>query len=186
MIAVATFQLNANAAAAEMNFGVIDPNKIAESSDAYKKAMEIMGQKEEEFAKEAGNIRETLVSKDRELEKQKNVLSPTEYAKRRDTLDIEIQNQENIFYKKRVSIDNAGKQIGEMFADKASDTVKDIAKDKNLKIVFSKDSRDIMSYYDPSLEITKDVISSLNKSLKSIPVEISDPKMISKKQSLQK
>ena len=162
--------INVLIAHAEVKIGIVDANKVAEESVAFKNAIDKINAKAEELDKNTMKIQKAFSKKYETLNKQKNVLSDSEYNKKNDDLSKEVEKENKIFYKQRVELDKAYNKANEALTKKIRKIIQKIAQEESITIVFDKN---LTVYSDASIDITKKVGSEINKQLKSIDVNLS-------------
>ncbi|WPX96214.1 OmpH/Skp family outer membrane protein [Candidatus Bandiella euplotis] len=155
---------------AETNLGLVDIQKIAQESNAFKDAMAKIESKAGEFQKNTEKLSAVLTKKGAELEKQKNVLSPEEYNKRQDAFSKEVEKEEKNFYNQRIALEKATQTAKEALFSQTKSIIENIAKTKSISVVFDKN----FAFYNvDSIDITNDVLLEVNKQLKSIEINLS-------------
>lgn len=155
---------------ADIKIGVIDDQKVAEESVAFKDAMAKIDLRVQNYKKNASKTAERFKTIDTDLEKQKNVLSLEEYNKKHEEFRKEAEKEEKNFYGQRVNIEKAEQKVAEVLSVTTRSIIEKIAKEKGIVVVLSKG---ITAYNDESINITNEVILELNKQLKSIDVNLS-------------
>ena len=155
---------------ADVKIGIVNDQKVAEESVAFKNVMRKIDLRVENYKKNASKVAEHFRTVDTDLEKQKNVLSSEEYKKKYEEFRKDAEKEEKNFYGQRVDIEKAEQKATEVLSHTTRSIIKKIAKEKGIMIVLSKG---ITAYNDESINITNEVIVELNKQLKSIDVNLS-------------
>ena len=155
---------------ANLNFAVINVQKVSEESTAFKEARAKIDLKVQDLQKSADKTTDIFQKKGAELDQQKNVLSVDEYNKKQENFKKEAEKEEKYFYNQRVILEKATQHVNETLLNKTHAIVEKIAKEKAFVIVLSKE---ITAYNDESIDITNEVVLELNKQLKSIDVNLS-------------
>ena len=96
-------------------------------------------------------------------------MSSKEYNRKRDELAKEEEELQKKFYDQRVKIDKKVHNINQILDDNLKKIVNVLAKEKNITIIFNKAAT---LYSDDSIDITDDIITKLNKELKSIDINL--------------
>ena len=148
---------------ADVKLGIIDANKIGEESIAFKNVIGKIKSKMEELDKNAMKIQKEFARRYQALEKQKNVLSADEYNKKSNVLNTEAMKEDKILYGQRTNLEKAYKKANAALSEKVSQK-------KGITIVFDKSST---IYSNTSIDVTEEVLSEVNKQLKSIDVNLS-------------
>jgi Skp family chaperone for outer membrane proteins len=167
LLPLIVFFLCINQSHAEVKLAVIDVEKIKEESKAFTDAMAKINATAEALKKKAMKMQEEFTKKHEDLGKQKNVLSADEYNKRNEAFNKDVEKEEKAFYTQRANLDKSYRLANEILANKTTEIIAVIAKEKGFTVVFSQINT---VYNDESIDITKKVVSDLNKQLKSISV----------------
>lgn len=155
---------------ADVKLGIIDANKIGEESIAFKNVIGKIKSKMEELDKNAMKIQKEFARRYQALEKQKNVLSADEYNKKSNVLNTEAMKEDKILYGQRTNLEKAYKKANAALSEKVKEIIEKISQKKGITIVFDKSST---IYSNTSIDVTEEVLSEVNKQLKSIDVNLS-------------
>ncbi|MSO14190.1 OmpH family outer membrane protein [Rickettsiales endosymbiont of Trichoplax sp. H2] len=156
-------------ACAQTKIGIIDTSKITEKSTAYTEASKLVGNEIKNYDESVTQVGKSFSKKVEDLEKKKNVMSSKEYNRKRDELAKEEEELQKKFYDQRVKIDKKVHNINQILDDNLKKIVNVLAKEKNITIIFNKAAT---LYSDDSIDITDDIITKLNKELKSIDINL--------------
>ena len=152
---------------AESKIAVIDTSKIAEKSTAYVEASKVLEGEMKNYEESAIQIGKSFSAKVENLEKKKNVMSSKEYNHKKEELTKEEEALQKKFYNQRVKLDKQFNNVNQVFEDHIKKIVNKLAKEKSTTIIFNKA---LTLYSNDSIDITDDVITILNKELKSIDI----------------
>lgn len=147
---------------AEFKAAVVDMQKAIQASEAGKKAKKEL---EKEFEKKKGELKkkeDELKKRAEEFEKKKMVLSD----KVREEQQVELQ-QEMLKFREELGKSQQNIQVKERdltkpILDKVQKVIGDIAKEKDLTVVFERAEQSVM-FVKPEMDITEEVIKRANK-----------------------
>jgi len=166
IILLSLFFFNSLSVKAETFF--LDFKYILNESDAGKKANKFL---KDELNKNLKNLKDKetkLQNEEKEIIQKKKVLSPEEYKKKITNLRQKVLSLQK---ERNTSLDSISKKRNkarnELLAA-LNPIVKNYMSEKNIKIVLDKKS---ILLADEKLDITKDVISLLNKQIKSLNIK---------------
>jgi len=166
IILLSLFFFNSLSVKAETFF--LDFKYILNESDAGKKANKFL---KDELNKSLKNLKDKetkLQKEEKEIIQKKKVLSPEEYKKKITNLRQKVLSLQK---ERNTSLDPISKKRNkarnELLAA-LNPIVKNYMSEKNIKIVLDKKS---ILLADEKLDITKDIISLLNKQIKSLNIK---------------
>ena len=143
----------------------LDFKYILNNSDAGKKAQDFLKKKLENGIKDLKNKENKIQEQEKTIIQQKKIISPDEYKKKVEDLRKEfslLQQERNKL------LDGVAKQRSkarnELLAA-LNPIIKDYMNEKKIRMVVDKKS---LLLADENLDITKEIITRLNKTLKSI------------------
>ncbi len=167
LLSLVLFVFSGTLFAAE-NYGVVDMQKINQEASVYKNLQTQVQQKQSSFELKIKNTDEELRTEEKKLADSRETLSPQEFENRRKALvakiDTERKNIQSEKQKIEVAISNAAMEVGK----KLEESIADVAKSKNLSIVYVKNS---LAYHKPESDITKEVINILNKKISRVQIK---------------
>ena len=162
-IALFLFSLSNNTLWAEPFF--LDFKSILNESDAGKKAQASLKNELEKGFKNLNDREKKLQEEEKKIIQQKKVISAEDYKKKITDLRskvLSLQKDRNQLLDK---VSKKRSKARNELLKALNPIVKDYMQEKNIKIVLDKKS---ILLGDENLDITKDIISLLNKKLKSI------------------
>tara|TARA_B100001063_G_C16758160_1_gene554362 strand:+ start:1011 stop:1532 length:522 start_codon:yes stop_codon:yes gene_type:complete len=154
---------NTNIVNAETYF--LDFKYILNESDAGKKANKVLKNQLDEGLKKLKEREKQLQKEEKDIIQQKKILSAEEYKKKITELRSKVSKLQKDRNSTLQSVAKKRNKARKELLNSLNPIVKEFMVSKNIKIVLDKKS---ILLGDDSLDITKDVMSSLNKKLKSI------------------
>jgi outer membrane protein len=146
----------------------LDFKYILNESDAGKKAQSSLKKKLENGLKSLRDKEKKIQEEEKTIIEQKKIISPEEYKKKVTALRSKVSSLQ----KERNSLlDNISKQrtkARNILLKNLNPIIKDYMKEKTIRMVIDKKS---LLLADENLNITKEIISRLNKKLKSIKLD---------------
>jgi len=146
----------------------LDFKYILNESDAGKKAQNSLKKKLENGLKSLRDKEKKIQEEEKTIIEQKKIISPEEYKKKVTALRSKVSSLQ----KERNSLlDNISKQrtkARNILLKNLNPIIKDYMKEKTIRMVIDKKS---LLLADENLNITKEIISRLNKKLKSIKLD---------------
>ena len=143
----------------------LDFKYILNNSDAGKKAQDFLKKKLENGIKNLKNRENKIQEQEKTIIQQKKVISPDEYKKKVENLRKEVSSLQQ---ERSKLLDGVAKQRNkarnELLAA-LNPIIKDYMNEKKIRMVVDKKS---LLLADENLDITKEIITRLNKTLKSI------------------
>lgn len=158
----------AAAAPAAPTFGVVDMNKVLQTTNAAKDVISQMESKRKEFQAQIAKEEEGLRTMEKDLAKQKETLAKEAFEEKYKALQEKfVQEQKMVQDRKRI-LDQAFSGALSNLRRESAKVVAGIAKDKHYSAVLTQDAVMISV---PELDITDLVIEQMNKDVKKIPVD---------------
>jgi len=149
--------------AAEMKIGVINMQKVLASSNAGKKAQEIVSKKMEELQAGFKKDQEELIALDKEIKKKQSAWNDemrqkkgVEFQKKRR--DLAIKQEDANLELKNLREEHVGPILKNL-----REVVRDVAKDEGYTLVLP---HNVILYADDNIDITETVTKALNKATK--------------------
>lgn len=147
---------------------IVDTNLVAEKATAVSKIREQIEKKAEDYQKDSSRKEEYFKKKYEDLEKQKATLSKEAYEKKNNELGQEFNEAQKKVQETRSTLDKAYVEAMRSFDKVFTEVVQEEAKKVGAKAVLQKTQT---VYVDPSLDITDQVIESVNKKQPSASVK---------------
>ena len=158
-------------AAAVQSFGVVDMNKIMQTTDAAKNIFSQMEEKRKEYQTQISKEEGALRAAEQEIIKQKDGLSKDEFEKKRKEFEEKVISGQKLVRDRKRILDQAFNGSMVSLRSEAIKIVAEVAKERNYSAVFTQDAVMIST---PSLDMTGMVIELMNKSVKKILVDWSN------------
>lgn len=166
--AMISLALPAFAADAAQSFGVIDMNKVMQTTDAAKEIFSQLEGKRKEYQTNISKEEESLRAAEQAIIKQKDTLSKEAFDKKRNEFEEKVISGQKLVQDRKRILDQAFNSSMMALRNAAAKVVADVAKEKGFSAVFTQDAVMIST---PDMDITDVVIERMNKSVKKIPVD---------------
>ena len=146
----------------------LDFKYILNESDAGKKAQNFLKNKLNKGIKNIQDKEKKLQEEEKKIISQKKILKPEEYKEKVNELRSKVVNlqkeRQNLLNKTSVSRNKARNEL----LKNLNPIIKSYMQEKKIRMVVDKKS---LLLADDNLDITKDIMSELNKKLKSIKLD---------------
>ena len=150
--------------------GIVDFRKVLRTSNS----MQILGKKfisAEKKLNQKLNLKQvTLKKKEKEILKQKKIVSIEKYNSIIKLFKKEVFEIQNNNKQERLILNNSFQKIQKNLKDLLANVIKDISMKKNINIVLLKENIFILN--DQSVDLTDEVLNSFNKKTKNIKIKI--------------
>lgn len=152
-----------------LSIAIVDVEQLLTDSKAAKSIQKKLNNKKEEFQKEFSAHEKELRTKEKELIDMRNSLSAEEFKEKRTAFEEKLLETRKLFQQRRSTLDQAlGKAMADLRKEILQVTAK-ISDERGYQVVFSRENVVIV---EKSMDITKDVMSALNKAIQDIDLEI--------------
>ena len=154
--------------AQDVVIAVVDVEKVISESKAGKSIQEQLKSRREAFQKEFSDREDKLMKAEKTLVKQKTDLNADDFAKKRKEFEAQLLETRKLFQKRRNSLD---KGLGKALATLRKNIIEvtaSIADEKKYQVVLTRDSVVIVQ---KEMDITKEVLSRLNKKISKIKLD---------------
>jgi outer membrane protein len=148
---------------------VVDLKVILQSSKAGASIREQINKKQAEYKKDLEAQQKKLSDAKDALARDRSVLSPDAYAEKRKAFEADLGKLQNSMRGKKNSLDKAFSTAMETLQAQTITIISDIAKEKNYTLVLPRSS--VLLLGDSSLDITQEVLRSLDQKLTSIDLK---------------
>jgi outer membrane protein len=146
---------------------VINTQELMQKSTAALSIKEQVDAKQKTFQTEMTKKEEQLNNEEQELRKQRSVLSPEAFEKKVKAFKTKAAAAQKEVQAKRAELDNAISTAFSQIQKAVFDITAQIAKEKGYIAVMPAVQ---FTWFDPSLDVTSDVITKLNSTLPKITV----------------
>ena len=146
----------------------VDYSKVMNESTAGKKAQDFLKKKLESGLKNISTKEKKILDEEKEIINQKKLITQDQYKKRVTELRKKVLSLQN---ERKSLLDSVGKQrlkAKNTLLENLNPIMKDYMNEKKIRMVVDKKS---LLLADEKLDITKDIMSLLNKKLKSISLK---------------
>lgn len=158
----------AGEAAGAPSFGVVDMNKVMQTTNAAKDILNQLEGKRKEYQAQISKEEGSLRSAEQEILKKKDSLSKEEFEKKRAEFEGKvIQGQKMVQSRKRTLDQAFGSSMAHLRRE-AAKVVAELAREKHYSVVFTQEAVMIST---PELDMTAMVIERMNKNVKKIAVD---------------
>ena len=149
---------------AKEQIGIVDMNKVYQQAEVFKNIHEQQQSFETKWREEALAQKEKLEQEDKALSKKKAKLKKSKFEKEAKALQERILDFQNQQMAKLDFIRYQAAQIQQQVSETMKPLIEKVAVDKDLVLVLS--SLDVL-YHNNVVDITEDVIKSLDKAYKA-------------------
>ncbi len=150
------------------DYGVVDIQKINQEAAVYKNLQSQIQQKQNSFQIKISNADAEIKSEEKKLSDSRDTLSPQEFERRRKALVAKFESEQKNMQTERQAINESISGAALEVGKKLEEAIAEVAKNKNLSIVYVKNS---LAYYSQDKDVTKEVISALNKKISRVQLK---------------
>ncbi len=155
-------------AASGQTFGVVDMNRVLQTTDAAKSIFKQMDSRRKRYQDEISKAENSLRSSEEELQKQKDTLSKDAFETKQKAIEEKVVDGQRMVQNRRQILDQAFSTAMGSLRRSAAQIVAHIAKEKHYSAVFT-DQAVMMSM--PDMDMTKAVIDQMNKKVRHISID---------------
>jgi outer membrane protein len=160
--------LTANAAGA-LQIAIVDVEKILAESKAAQSLQTQLQAKKEAFQKEFSEKEKQLKASETALLKEKEKLTPEEFAKKGKAYSETLIQTNKDFQKSRASLDAGVSRAMKELRKGIVEAAAKVANDKGYEIVLTRES---VLIAEKALDITDDVLKAINEKVTNIPLKL--------------
>jgi outer membrane protein len=168
VLSAPVFAADAPAAAGGLTFGIVDMNKVLQTTDAAKDIIAQMEVKRKEYQAQIVKEEDSIRSAGQELVKQKDTLAKAAFEEKYKALDERSSQEQKLVQDRKRILDQAFYGAMKNLRDHAAEIVAAAAKERHYSAVFTQDA---VMMSTPDLDLTDIVIDQMNKTVKKIPVD---------------
>ena len=151
--------------------GLIDLNYVLRSAQATTTIRKLLDEKRNEFSAEFQEVETDLLQRERELNLKRSILSETDFNEALQAFQEEVAQVQKEIQFKRNSLDQAFQQAQENLRKITMEIVTGIATREQLDMVVNRDTALI---FRPALNITEEVLFTLNEKTKNARIEVGE------------
>jgi outer membrane protein len=155
-------------AADALSIATVNYQMLMSSSTAAKNAHEQIEKKMKSLQSEVSKKDEQFQNDNKELEKQRSVLSKEAFEEKRRSFIDKVTNAQKEVQSKRAMVDVASERAGTEIQKAISDIIAEMAKEKGFTVAMPTSQ---ILYADSKLDITSEVLEKLNKKLPKVDVK---------------
>lgn len=169
MMALAAPAFSADGAApAAQIFGIVDMNKVMQTTEAAKDIFSQMEVRRKQYQTDISKEETALRAAEQDILKQRESLSKEAFEKKRKEFEEKVVNGQKFVQDRKRILDQAFSKSMGTLRNEAIKVVADIAETRKYSAVFTQDAVMISA---PGLDMTGTVIEQLNKNVKKIPID---------------
>ena len=148
-------------------FAIIDVQRVLRESTAVKSLSRDIEERKGRYQGELRKKEETLRKADRELTRQRSILSAEAYAQKRGELERKVATLQRAARKRKRGLDQLFARGMSKVQNELAEIAKEIAEERGLDLILSKATVVIVK---PEFEITKEAMNRLNTRLPEVPL----------------
>ena len=148
-------------------FAIIDIQRVLRESTAVKSLSRDIEERKGRYQGELRKKEETLRKADRELTRQRSILSAEAYAQKRGELERKVATLQRAARKRKRGLDQLFARGMSKVQNELAEIAKEIAEERGLDLILSKATVVIVK---PEFEITKEAMNRLNTRLPEVPL----------------
>ena len=148
-------------------FAIIDIQRVLRESTAVKSLSRDIEERKGRYQGELRKKEETLRKADRELTRQRSILSAEAYAQKRGELEQKVATLQRAARKRKRGLDQLFARGMSKVQNELAEIAKEIAEERGLDLILSKATVVIVK---PEFEITKEAMNRLNTRLPEVPL----------------
>jgi len=156
-------------AASAPTFGIVDMNRVMQTSEAARDALGQVDAKRKEYQSEIVSTEEALRAAEQELSKQQAAGQPSpDFETQRKAFEEKVANGQRLVQIHKRTLDQALNAVMSRLRNESVRHVADIAKERGYSAVLTQDA---VMIANPQLDITDAVVERMNKHMKRIPID---------------
>ncbi|MGV3278206.1 OmpH family outer membrane protein [Rickettsiales bacterium LUAb2] len=157
-----------NVVASSGNYAVINVMEIMNQSTAVNDIKKQVDIYKASLQKQAEVEQNKLKQNEQDLIKKQGDMAPKDFEKAKADFQNTVQNTQKSFYDKSASLDKVSSDALNVVQQKVGAILAKIAKDNKYDVVYQSNA---LAYYPNNKDVTKQVVSELNKSLTKVQVK---------------
>lgn len=148
---------------------VVDVDRLLSSSKAGKSIQEQHSKKRANFQKEFSKLENKLIDAEKQLVKDKESLSPEDFAKKRQGFEKEFQETRRLFQKRRNALEKGLADAFKTLRKIIIQTTAEVSDERKFDIVLTRESVVIVN---KNMDITNEVLKRMDKKISNIPLTV--------------
>ena len=146
---------------------VLDVQAILRNASAVKNIREQITKYGNQFEKEVQKERDDLRKANQELARQRTILAPDAFAEKRRKFEQRVVDVQRLVQRRRRELDKSRNEAMATVDKAYIKIVTNLANERNLPIILRKSQ---MAYSAPPLDVTKEILTRLDKKLPTVKV----------------
>ncbi len=151
-----------------MTFAVVDMNKVMREATAGDDIRTELNAKSKQFHTELENQDKTLSAQKEALAKSRESMTEDAFEKKVKELQNKYGDAERLLQERRRTLDVASNTSRNKLLTEATKVIADIAKERGYSTVFTQEA---VLLAEPELDITAEVVTRMNKTVKKIAID---------------
>jgi outer membrane protein len=148
---------------------IVDLPQVLHDSKAGRGVQAALSQESQAYSKEVSRQEDDLQKMRSDLERQRTVLSPQAFDAKAKAFQLHYHELDRAVQTKRQALQQAYNQAMLIVEKGALDVIAGLAKERGANLVLAKQATILQQ---PEADVTTEVVTRLDKSLASVPVEI--------------
>ncbi len=149
-----------SAQAEQLLFAYVDVPRAMASSDAAKKARELLERKLASKQKEVDSMEQKIKALKGDLEKRKSLMTPESRAETSESIRNKFREYQRLVEDNQASIDRENGQWTKKISEAMREVIEEIGRERGFTVIFGKGQ---VLYANGSIDITDQVLKRLNK-----------------------
>lgn len=163
--------LPAQAEVPAAKIAIIDVQKVVKNSTAAKQALDTIQKKRDEFQSAIDKQEEELKEKDQKLAKEKGVLTPDAFEKKRKEFQQDVLDVQQSVQKKRAALDTSYTKVLAEIQKTVLAIIETLSEDQGFDIALPSSQ---VLYGKDALDISDEVLKRLNKELPEVDIDVKE------------
>lgn len=144
---------------------VIDYQRVMRDAQAARSVREQVEERRRIYQDEIAQKEQQLHEADKELARQRSLLAPETFAERRRDFEQEVTEVQRLVQERRRQLDEASARAMSRLRDELIEVVSDLAEEHGFNLVLPSSQ---VLVYAPDLDLTEEVLASLDRKLPDI------------------
>ncbi len=146
---------------------IVDYQRILRDARAAKSIREQIEERRKKYQQEIREQEKALLERERELSRQRSVLSPEAFQKRRRAFEQEASRVQRLVQERRRELDAASAEAYARIRNVIIEIVGGLARDRGFNLVLPSSA---VLLFSPKLDLTEDVLRELDRRLPAVEV----------------
>jgi len=151
---------------------VIDYQRILRDARAARHIREQIEERRSQYQDQIAAQEQRLHEADKELARQRSVLSPEAFAEKRRAFEDDVEDVQRMVQERRRKLDEASAQALAEVRDGIIDVVGELAETRGFNIVLPSSG---VLLFSPQIDLTEDVLERLDRRLPKVEVPLPPP-----------